>query len=316
MLKVGFQVRIEDKDNKFFVFNYLTEFESESSWQNLTDTARIVLPRKLQWQGVPIEGENGIFERGKQVTVSYGYDGELVTIFSGYVSKVLPKTPFELECQDAMYLLKQKTVTKSYQSVTLSNLLKDICPIPYEAIDVNLGKFQIKNVNVANVLDELNKAYALKSFVRDGKLFVGLPYNPATAKEYTFEFQKNIISDELEYRKSEDIKIKVKAISILPNNQKITVELGDADGEQRTLNYYNKTESELREIAKRDIENLKYEGYAGSFTTFGSPYVRHGDRINLIDKEYERSGTYLVKKVKHTAGMNGLRQEITLDRKL
>ena len=48
--------------------------------------------------------------------------------------------------------------------------------------------------------------------------------------------------------------------------------------------------------------------------TFGIPYVRHGDNVDILDAIIpERNGRYKVKSVQYSGGVIGLRQEIELD---
>jgi hypothetical protein len=315
MKRVTTTIKVQDKNGKFWTFTWANSITIESRFDKLTDRANIVLPKKVAWKKDAIEG---VIVRGGKVEVWAGYDFRQDKIFEGYISEVHTKIPFEIDCQDASWILKQTSIkSKSYQNVTLKALLLDVCPIPFEAIDVNLGQFRIVNVTVAQLLDELNKTYALRSFVREGKLFCGLAFYPNSAKDFTFTFEENVISNDLEYKRAEDVKIKVKAISILPTNKKIEKELGDPDGELRTLPFYNLSEAELVASATRELERLKVEGYEGSFTTFGQPTVRHGDRVRLIDTRLGRNGVYLVKGVKTTGTTSsGLKQVITLDAKI
>ena len=52
----------------------------------------------------------------------------------------------------------------------------------------------------------------------------------------------------------------------------------------------------------------------GKFKTFGLPFVKHGDYVDIIDPVLpERNGRYVVKGVGYEGGINGLRQEIELD---
>jgi hypothetical protein len=54
----------------------------------------------------------------------------------------------------------------------------------------------------------------------------------------------------------------------------------------------------------------KDTGFRGSFTTFGSPIVRHGDRVKLVDPVInDRNGFYIVKSVETSFGQNGYRQK-------
>lgn len=306
-----------------FRFLYGVDVEVNSSYDTLTDTAKIILPRKLQWEGKDVLSDsNTLFKRGDKVEIKLGYDHDNKTVFSGFISAIKPSTPMEFECQDGAWLLKQKSITKSYEKVTLKQLLKDIMPsnIPFEAVDVNLGKFKITNVNITGILDELKKAYALNAFFRNGKLYVGLAFYPNNAVKHKFIIggtQANVIdATDLQYKKEDEVKIKVKAISMLPNNKKIEWDGGDPDGELRTLHFYNKSLAELKEVANREIAKLRYTGYEGSFTTFGEPTVKHGDYVELVEIKNNRVGTYLVKAVQKRSGTSGYRQIITLDKKI
>ena len=298
-------------------FRYVQEVEIESTWELLTDGGSITIPRKLSFRGKSIAQGASLFKKGDPVKIQMGYDEVYDTVFTGYLSGIKPKLNLEFKIQDAMWLLKQKAVTQSYKKVTLSQLLTDISPIPFEAVDVNLGQFRISKATVAQVLEELRKAYGLYSWVRDGTLFAGLAYRAVGRQSVVFRFEHNIIEDELEYLRGDDVGIKVKAISMLPDNKKIEIEVGDTEGDQRTLHFYNLSEKELKATAEREIERLKYEGYRGSFLSFGQPHVRHGDIAIIQDNKFpDKAGSYLIKKVTYSIGVNGYRQQIYLDKKV
>lgn len=300
-----------------YTFKYVQSAQVESTWEMLTDTATITVPRKLSFQGESIAQGESLFRKGDAVTIRSGYDGVLNPLFAGFISSIKPGTLLTFECQDAMWLCKQKTVTQSYKQVTLRELLTDISPIPFTAVDVSLGQFRITKATVAEVLEELRKTYGLYSWVRDGHLYAGLAYRAEDRAAKVFRFTHNIIDSDLEYERGDDVGIRVQAISMLPNNTKIEIEVGDPDGEQRTLHYYNLDEATLRETATREITRLKYEGYRGSFEAFGEPHVRHGDLAVIQDPTYpDREGTYLIRKVVYSTGTGGIRQSITLDRKV
>ena len=101
----------------------------------------------------------------------------------------------------------------------------------------------------------------------------------------------------------------------MPDNKKIKIEVGDADGEHRTLHTYNKTESELRAWAEQEIKRLKRDGLTGSFTTFGYKLVDKLDAIG-IKIDGEKKGVYLVDKNIIKYGTGGFRQEITLGQRI
>lgn len=297
----------------------VVEVETESSWENLTDMATLTLPRKLQWQGRELAtGEDPLIKVGDPVNLQLGYDGNNQNVFEGYVTKLDVEVPLTVHCQDAMWLLKQKTYTLSYRDAKLSDVLQDILPsiLPFVAPDVRLGQLRLSKVTAAQVLSELKKKFYVTSWFRDGTLYSGLNIQDELQKTHLLNFHRNVVENNLEFVRAEDVKIKLKVISILPNNQKLELEFGEDEGEQRTLHVFDMKEKEINFFAEQQIERLKYTGYRGSLTTFLQPTVRHGDYVQLTDPLYpERNGSYLVKRVTTSFGMSGGRQVLELDAK-
>jgi len=94
-------------------------------------------------------------------------------------------------------------------------------------------------------------------------------------------------------------------------------EPGDPEGEKRTLTYFNVSKEELTKFAQLEIDKLKFTGSRGKITVFGTPVVRHGDRVQLIDKAIpDRNGLYLCAKVETTFGLGRYRQQIELGPKV
>lgn len=299
-----------------FTFDYLHEVEVTNSWKNLTDTAIIKLPRKLvDKQGKLLQD---IAKRSDTVQIQLGYDDNLNTVFTGYVAYTKATTPVEYHLENEMFKHKQKSVqVKSWQKATVDTVMQHLGITNYETFgSIDLGAFQIddKIKNEAGVFDKIKQQYGISFFYRRGKLVIGKPYDINTAKTHNFSFQHNIISNDLEYKRKDEVAIKVKAISNFDNGKKETVELGDADGETHTLNFYNLNKASLKANAEAEMEKLKYDGYRGKFTTFGLPKVEVGDIANILDEEYtEREGKFFIDEVKTTCSVSGgLRQEITL----
>ena len=305
-----------------FEFDFINEVQIESSWDTLTDTCTITLPKKLKWKGKSIvEGANAIFKIGAPVYVFLGYDYQFELVFEGFLTRIEPKRPLKLYCEDAMYRLKQTEVKAlSQKNATVKSLLSDYYKGELKAIDADLGKFRIQNATLANVFEELDKNYSLKTFFRNGVLHVGTPYllTAKDRKKAKFDFEKNIISSNLEYKRKDDIKIKVKAISHNSiTNEKIEVNEGDETGELRTINKVDLTKEQLKKEAIRQIDLLKYEGFRGSFDSFGEPFVRFCDIVELTDPNIkERNGSYFVKSINYSFGMNGYRQNVEIDKKV
>jgi len=315
--------RIErwDANGDFIEWDFITEIEINSSWAEFTETAKLTFPNKIQYKNKPIvNGDESIFKRGDNIEIFLGYDDTIISEFSGYITKIIPGVPIVLECENEAFLLKQKTIKKlSFKSVTLKELLTAIIPdgIPVVSPDAKLGAFRITNATSMQVLDELKKTYGFPAFFRNGTLYVGQTYVGALRETHVVEFENDVISSDLEYKRKEDLKIKVKAISMLEDNTKIEIETGDDDGELRTLTFYNITsETELEKIALAELDRLKFDGYAGSFEMFGQPTIQHQHVVEIIDGKFpERSGEYFVKSHGVTFGQSGFRRNIELGTK-
>jgi len=296
-------------------FQWVNSIEVESSWQMLTDNATIVLPANIKVDKNKLSEQ---IKTGDKVTIKTGYKERLNTVFIGYVTYVKPSVPIEITCEDEMWKLKQVSINVSGRAKDLDEFMHQYySDYEVDALNIAIGKYYYANKSKAKVLEELKSDFGLYAFFRNEKLVVGKQYSGSGSAKIKFKLDYNIITDELEYKRKDQIKLKVKAISNNADGTKLEIELGDADGESRTLNFYDLTKSELKEFAQREIERLKYDGWRGSFTAFGEPFVRHGDVVELEHAEdSDKKGFYYVDKVVYTFGIDGYRQEITLGAKV
>lgn len=313
MLKLS--ARIEITGEKKWVFEKITACEIVRDSEALTTTCKLTLPRKVKWKG---ETSNPI-KRGDKISVWLGYDDNLQLAFTGYVLRKGFKAPIVILCEDEMFMLKQTPcVKKSYKNVDIQTLLKDQ-GLPYDIKvlgEQNIGQYRVNFENVSELL-ALLKENNIRTFFRieDGKpvLYCGVLFDHGNEMRQVFATGINIISDSsLDEQKAEDVKIKLKVVSLQSDNKKkIKVEVGDADGEKRTLHCYGKTEAEAKAWGEQELERLKRDGLTGSFQTFGHVLLDVLDVIG-IKIDGERKGKYQVQKNTITFGSSGFRQDITL----
>lgn len=375
--------------NSQFIMPFVNELEVSSGWKNLTDTCKIKFPKNIIIQKADgsqyalkdvnkyinarqSDNPNPFLLRGDKVEVyaSYIYidangkeqnpTGDL--LFKGYISKVNSRMPIEVSCEDNMYKLKQNFINnKSYANGELSQVLTDILEgtgftFTTGGATMTLGNFRIENQTTAEVLDYIRKTFHVECFFRGDVLHCApFVYYPDTNLNppKLFQFQKNIISDELQYTRADDVKIGAKAYSIdskelttttfdgKKKTKKTRLEIfvykddkGKIQYQDLTLNkatdksinegsfgnvvtlYFPNvnTIEQLVPLASAKLNRLYYEGFRGKFTTFGLPFVQHGDQIRFEDKVLpERNGTYFIKNVVYTFGMGGYRQNIEID---
>ena len=307
--------KIEIKGDKTWVFEKITACEIVRDSEALTTTCKLILPRKVKWKG---ETSNPI-KRGDKISVWLGYDDNLQLAFTGYVLRKGFKAPIEIFCEDEMFMLKQTPcVKKSYKNVDIHTLLKEQ-GLPYDIKvlgEQNIGQYRVNFENVAELLAHL-KENNIRTFFRleDGKpvLYCGVLFDHGNEMRQVFATGVNIISDRsLDEQRAEDVKIKLRVVSLHPDNKKkIKVEIGDPDGEKRTLHCYGKTEAEAKAWGEQELERLKRDGLTGSFQTFGHVLLDVLDVIG-IKIDGERKGKYQVHKNTITYGSSGFRQDITL----
>lgn len=340
MRRLSCSIEIRDQNsNNVYQFKNINDVKVNSSYETLTDTATFIIPRRIEFDGVQLAGDGGIFKPGDQVAIYLGYDYWNEEIFQGYISHIKPGPHVEITCEDSMYLLKRNAISKSWKGkVKLEDLLREIlgdlmkgrvnvttlevyppmirdihCP------DMELENPRIVNMTPAKFLELLTKERVLKAWFRSNTLYVGFAWWPELQQDPNpeFTFNEDIITSNLTYQEANSVRLQVKAISLGKDNKKTEVEVGDPEGEQRTLHYYNLSASELKEIAERDLQRFRYTGFRGSFKTFGVPVVRHGDKIDLVDPVIaDRNGTYIVRKVETSFGQNGYKQDIEIEVKV
>lgn len=167
---------------------------------------------------------------------------------------------------------------------------------------MDLGAFQIDNQSSFVVLQKLRgDPYGFYSFLKDNTLYCQFAFDVrGIGKIHTYNFTKNVKKSNLTFKRKEDFKIRIRAISNLSNGKKIKIEVGNKEKEAsiRTFNTRDKTEKELRELALKRLDGLVFDGFEGTVTGFGYPRVMAGDTLKLVSpKEPEQNGNYLVESV-------------------
>ena len=323
MFRLSNYVNITQDNGEVITIPMVAEVTITRSFDNQTQTAKVVLPRNLTYNNKNIyEGDSPLVKRGDKIEIFGGYLPNIYLLFSGYISKVNNNVPLEFLCEDEMFLLKQTIIkNKTYASVSLHKLLTDILPssIKFNELDCQLGKIRINEASCGKVLQVLRNDYGLYSYFKDSILYVGLPFQKELAQTQVFLFERQMITDgmDLKYLKKDDVRVQIKGIIIGDDNKRTEYIYGDTDGDLRTIFQYGGTKADLDVKAISFLTQMNYTGYYGSFTTFLIPSVTPGDYAVIDSYQYpERKGTYLIKSVETTFGSNGGRQKIELERKI
>jgi len=275
----------------------------ESSWKQLTDTADITLPRRVNvFEKYPM---SELFRIGDPVVIRLGYNDDLIEEFSGYLSDVSEGTPVNLRCENEMFKLKRKTVSISKANIKLRDLLEAIAPgYTIDCPDgVELGAVRYSNVPPTQILKDILEQTGMYSYFDGQTLCCGVVYgNKSGIKPVGIHLEKQAVSESLNRKSSSDMLIRIRAISVLKGGKKIQVEVGDNGGTLNTLTYVGiEAKAELEKAAKRDLESRKKQGFDGSIELFGIPVMRHGMKVELSSVLYENlKGIYYVDRVTKT----------------
>lgn len=307
------------------VLHKVSEIAFESSFKDPVSKGSITLPRNIRLYNKdgktiasPEEAFKKLFKRGDKVSISWGYNGKLTKEFEGYVTTVSANIPVVLEFEDEMFKIKRMPVNFSSPQITLQELLETIIPgYDIDALEqVTLGSVRLPKTQVGPVLEKLQTDWGLYTYWKDGKVRSGKYYVTESDSDIeTFHLERNCVSTALNYKRKEDVKLKIKAVSTLPNGSKIEVDgIGDVDGDERQLTFYNVTDvKELEVLAKVEYDRFKVDGFDGSFTAFGIPSVTHGMKCRLVSGLFkEREGIYYIERVQKSFGIDGIRQQISL----
>lgn len=304
----------ENRGRAAKVLKSASSFKVDSSWQNLTDTAEIVLAKALYF-----EQEKRVFEllkAGDPVIIKGGYNGEYQEEFKGFISEVLDDLPVMIKCEDNMYVLKRTKCHCSYKSVKLEKLLKDIVPSNFkiDAADMEIGSVLFKDFTVSQALQELKDKMGIYSYFVGDTLVSGKIYqdNPETEK-VKFVFGLNIIQNDLKYRRKDDIRLKVTMTSFQSDGKKLKVTVGDDDGQEQKLVCTNvQSKSDLEKRAQLELDRLKVDGLSGTLTGYGIPFVRHGYTAEIVNYENEdRTGNYYVDGTVVTCNTSGAYRRVS-----
>lgn len=314
------KIEIESKAGKLS-FTALNHCEIEHSIYNLGSTAKIRIPAsaRLRREGEKISESvqpAKIFERGDKITIYLGYDDKLEKEFKGFIFRINYTTPLEIECEGFEFQLRRSAEVKVFKSTTLKDLLAWAISGTEITLSGNIPEVKLANYvipagkSMLDVVQDIKDKYGLTAYFVDNLIYVGLAYVPDYG-EVKYSLGINTIKDnELKYRNADDVKLKVKAIWAKKDNTKLESHVGDSDGQERTLFFFNVgSAEELQKLAEQEIKKYKYSGYEGKITTFLQPFSQPGMKARIIDTKYsEKDGTYYITSVKVVFSRQGARR--------
>lgn len=284
----------------------------DSSWKSLTDTAEIVLPRKVR--DFDRDNISEVFKEGDPVSILYGYDGDLNEEFSGYISKISVGYPIVITCEDEMYQLKRKPVSISEKNCSVEKLLNTIAPGYKVSCDnaILIGDIRYSKQSATSIMDDLKKKNI--NFWFEGKTLHAFAVSKKDLDPISITLEKTA-SQGLKQKAIEEVFVIVKCLQRIAKkgHKYISAQEGSETAGCRIvkeISGMNFSESDLQNEAKAIYKQKTTPGMEGDVTLFGIPKIQHGMKMKISSILYpEKNGIYYVDAITKTVDRSdGIRQ--------
>lgn len=262
------------------------------------------------------------FKTGDKVSVSLGYDKKNEKRFEGFVKRVNMGIPVQLECEGYGYQLYDIIFNKTYSSVTVKQLLKDLIAgtdivLSSEIPDIPLKNVRFKNASGIQVLEWLKKECLLAVYFNFNEIFVGTMFGKQQER-VKVKIGWNTVKDDdfkqKEIDKKTNIVIREKDQQGEVNKTKARHSKLDKYSTDKTVKIKAGIPANfMKEIAERLQNKEDYKGYEGNIVLFLQPLAKKGMVMELDGGEYpEKTGEYFIESVSGEFGENGGRQTVQL----
>lgn len=282
-----------NKGRQAFKIRRFSDCRIESSWQSLTDTAEITIPRKVKdFDRMKV---SEWFREGDPIEIWLGYNGNLELEYSGYINKVPAGIPLVINCEDEMYKLKRQTVSISKSNCTLRELLESLAPgYSIECNETELiGDVRYSKMASSQILEDLKKKGINSWF--EGKVLYAFGKSKGELEPVDVTLEKTA-GESLKQKAIEDTMVIISLIR--KKGKKLKVEFGDEGAGKRLtkeISGITISEADMKQEAERIYKDAKQPGLDGDVTLFGIPRVQHGMKMNLNSVLYpEKDGVYYI----------------------
>lgn len=295
---------------------------------SFVDTCTIELPRikylvtsKNQTEDAaePNERKEYLIKENDTVDVLLGYDGRNTKRFQGFVRRVVQGIPVKVECEGYAYLLYDVIFNKSYASVTVKQLLTDLCSgteikLSEEIPDVPLQNLRFKNATGIQVLEFLKNECKLAVYFNFNELYVGTLFGKTQATVKLKIGWNTIKDDDFKQREvDKNIKINIREKDVKGQVKRTPSDAKKYSNEKDIKIKAGIPAALLKQIANRLQTTSNYAGYQGDIELFLEPHFNKGFVANIDGYKYpEKSGNYFVEALKGSFSKSGGRQTITL----
>jgi hypothetical protein len=294
-----------------------------------SDTATITLPAIAMLKSNGEEDykqvETGLqFKEGMEVLIKCGYDGKNETRFMGFIRRINPKVPLELECEGYSYQLRKKqNINKSYRAgIKLTEILNDLVrgtniqvskQIPEIIFD---SPVTFNNRKATEVLDWLRDKMLQTVYFNLNELYVGLR-ETQLKPTITLRLGWNVVeSDELKFNDNRELAdVRISMVQKGKDGKSVSASRADPDNQNvKQIKLPGRVDkATLKRIEDEQRKKMQNRGYEGAITAFLVPYAEPGMSVSIEDKKYPaRTGKYFIEGVEGEFSSKGGRQKIKI----
>ncbi|MDR1459640.1 MAG: hypothetical protein LBI60_05445 [Bacteroidales bacterium] len=256
---MNYDIRIGD-----YKIKTLDSVNIVKSVENLTDKATIVIPGTHINRSLEVED---MLKEGDVVAISLGYDNDLKTEFTGYLSGIsTDDSTIKLICEDALYLFKKSLKDREIKSIRLKKLLSDIIDeintinktngtiTNYKLdcdFDFGYSKFVLYKATGLDALQKIQEETKANIYFEGETLHVHAVYSYIVNEQaVVFDFAKNIEKSDLKYMRAKDKKIEVEVKIVKPDGKITSEKFGNPGGIKTTRTVSAESASDLKKIAE------------------------------------------------------------------
>ena len=322
MLRLTYDIRINGRR-----LNRLLSCALSKSAEELTD--RATLKVNAMAAGQALQTEEAI-HAGLPIRIALGYDGDNRRELEGYIVSTSNNDGLlTIQCEDAMYLLRQEVQNQQLTNVSATEIAEAVVAEAGQGLSVEAGagvsdirfsEFTIVDATAWDVLNKLRTQGGLLIYARGKKVYLSLRYlqDAAARGKVRYDFAKNVQKSRLKYIRAEERKVLVKVIGITKDNQRILATAGAPGQDSFTFTRFGVAdEAAAQRIAEEEFKKWSYTGYEGSLTSWLVPYATYGMQAELIDPLYPaREGIYYISAVRVSYSADGGRREVFLAQKV
>ena len=322
------EVQVTPRSGRPFKFYHVNSVEIVSTIDALDTTCVVRIPATSKWKSVDGEVSNvenvTKFNVGDKIEVWLGMtENRRKKEFEGYIKSVDNAQVMTLECIGYEYELTNSLKTRTFAKTNLKELMQYIIADTSITLHGDVPTVEMTNyvipadMTAREALQQIKERYGLTIYLSGSELYAGLDFVPRKGSAKYSLGVNTIGTNELKHS-TQDRKIKIKAVLVRKDNTKIETEVGDPQGEQRTLFFYDANGlADLRKMAEAQLGKMNYAGYRGKLTTFLLPYACPAMVAEIKDiHQPSRNGKYEIRTVTTRFTTSGGRRVIELGKQM